>query len=146
MNALEKTVDLIAAITLMFLIPLLFYGSGKNLSRAILAGQAGEIFLRRVSTAGEITQPVWGEMELALLRCGCERYEIQRERSLYEPVTMSGIVVERIHVKSKEELLKEMLQGGKCQLQKGDRIKLTVYVADSPMIYYTCIRTGGNDL
>ena len=55
MNALEKVVDVLVSCLLLFLVPLVYYGGRTRVSQAILAGQAGENFLRRVSTAGEIT-------------------------------------------------------------------------------------------
>lgn len=145
MNALEKVVDLLAAVCLMFLIPIFYYGSGKQVSRAILAGQAGEYFLNRISTAGEITLPVWMEFENALERFGCDSFELQRERHLFEPSSEMGSVVERTYTESKEMLLLQVKEEGSYRLQKGDRIKLTLYVNEVPSVYYESVRTGATD-
>lgn len=142
MNALEKMVDLLAAFALLFLIPLLYYGSGKRMSQAMLAGQAGEHFLNTASTAGEITLPVWTEFENALERFGCEQYEIQRERYLFEPGQEIGTVIERVYIERKDALWETVKDEGRSRLRKGDRIKLTLYVNEIPAVYYETIRTG----
>ena len=142
MNALEKIVDLLAAITVMFLVPLLYYGSGKCVSQAMLSGQAGENFLARISTAGEITLPVLEELEHALLSCGCSRFDVQRQRRLFEPSTVEGDVIERIYTEEKEKMLERIHREGRLRLQKGDLVRLIVYVNDIPTMYSGCIRTG----
>jgi hypothetical protein len=144
-NALEKVVDLLVAVILMFLVPLLYYGSGIGVSRAILTGQTGENFLKRVSTAGEITLPVWNEMEDALRQYGCERLEVQWERRVYEPIGEDGVVAERVYTEYKERVEERLYQTGRIRLQKGDRIKLTLYVNDMPTVYYCTVRTGATD-
>jgi len=144
-NALEKVVDLLAAVVLLFLVPLLFYGGIRNVSRAMLAGQAGEAFLKRVGTAGEITLPVWEELEQALERYGCDGFEVRRERVLFEPLE-SGVTVERSDTLRQEELLEQLEMTGACRLLKEDRIWLTIYVNDVPTVYFTKVRTGAEGI
>lgn len=143
MNALERVTDLLAAVVLLFLLPLLYYGSGERILRAMTAGQAGENFLKRVSTAGEITLPVWRELEAALANCGCINFELQRERRLYEPVGKDGEVVEQTYIENRKGLQEEISAYGKSQLQQGDRLCLTLYVNDMPMLCGEYVRTGG---
>lgn len=145
MNALEKVVDLLMAISLMLLVPLLYYGSGKSVSQSVLAGQAGEAFLKRVSTAGEITQPVRKELERELELYGCEYYEIVRIRTLYEPGGDGRGVTEKEYVADKEALYKQIAEDGGCKLQNGDRLWLTLYLNEVPAIYYTTVRSGETD-
>lgn len=145
MNALEKIVDLVMAISLMFIVPLLYYSSGKNVSQSVLAGQAGEAFLKRVSTAGEITQPVRKELERELELYGCKQYEIVRIRTLYEPMANGKGVREREYVADKEVLYRQMEEDGRCKLQNGDRLWLTLYWNEVPAIYYTTVRSGETD-
>ena len=142
MNALEKVVDLLASVTILFLLPLLYYSSGIHVSQAILAGQAGENFLKRVSTSGNITLPVWKELEDTLARYGCTAYELQRERRLFEPVGEAGMVAERICTEEKDGLWKEVREEGKSRLQKGDRLRLILYVNEVPTMYCAFVRTG----
>lgn len=142
MNALEKVVDLLIAMILMFLIPLLFYGCGKRISQSVLAGQIGENFLHTVSTAGEITQPVWSELEKKLKLSGCMNFELQREYRLFEPGEEKGSVVIQNHTDGKEEMLGEIAKNGKYRLRKGDCLKLTIYLNDMPMVYCKYVRTG----
>lgn len=142
MNAWEKTVDVLIAVLLLFLIPLLYYGGGIRVSRAVLAGQASETFLRRVSTSGEITLPVWKELEDALTRYGCDGFELQRERVLYEPTGESGTVTECIYSENKAALFHQVLRAGKSRLQRGDRLYLTVTLDGIPTVYYDSVRTG----
>ena len=142
MNALEKVVDLLVAVTVLFLLPLLYYGSGMHVSKAVLAGQAGENFLTRVSTAGEITLPVWNELEYALNQYGAG-FSLQRERSLFEPSGEDETVVERVYTQEKEVIWKQMKEKGRSCLQAGDRLWLTIYVNGIPTVYRECVRTGG---
>lgn len=142
MNAPEKIVDLLALVCLLFLIPILYYGSRKNVSQAMMIGQAGERFLNTISTAGEITLPVWTEFESAMERFGCTEFQVQRDRYLYEPQEESGSVVKRVFPEQKESLLRQVKEKGRSRLIKGDRIKLTLYVREIPMVYYEWIRTG----
>ncbi len=144
MNALEKIVDLLAAACCLFLLPILLYGSGKRVCQAMFAGQAGEQFLNTISTSGEITLPVWLQFEHSLECFGCDGFWLQRERYVFEPGTEDGSVVERVYLKGREELLAEIQKEGSSRLRKGDRITLTLYVNEFPMVYSECIRTGGN--
>ena len=145
MNSLEKIVDLLAAVCLMFLIPFLYYGGAKLVSGVMMAGQAGETFLNRISTAGEITLPVWKELETVLESAGCEYFEIQRERSLFEPGSEKGTVVENIYVDSTEIVEGKVKQEGCYRLQKGDKIKLTFYMNEVPAVFYGTVRTGATE-
>lgn len=142
MNALEKVVDFLVSCLLLFLVPLLYYGGRTRVSRAILAGQAGETFLRRVSTAGEITLPVWQELERALLRCGCTRYEIRRVRSLFEPEGEDGAVAEKEYTADRERIHESIVAQGTSRLQSGDRLWLTLYINETPTVYFMSVRTG----
>lgn len=146
MNALEKWVDLLMTIVLLFLLPLLYYGSGRNVSAAILAGQAGENFLKRVSTAGEVTLPVWQELETALRRYGCRGFELQRERDLFEPVDLSGNVAEYTYTEDTTGIKRKLEENGCYRLLYGDRIKLVLYCTDIPTVYVTSVRTGATGL
>lgn len=144
MNGIEKMVDLLAAIVLLFLVPLLYYGSGTAISQTMLAGQAGENFLRRIGTSGEISLPVWLELETMLERYGCDEFELQRERSLYEPVQeQNGVVAESVYTEQKEEIREQVWEEGSYRLQKGDRMRLTLYINDIPTVYFSRVRTGG---
>ncbi|MBQ8800001.1 MAG: hypothetical protein IJZ55_10590 [Lachnospiraceae bacterium] len=143
MNALEKTVDLLGAIAILFLVPLLYYGGGKRMSEVMLAGQAGEHFLKCVSTAGEITQPVWKELGRALNQIGCDGYSIKRERFLFEPYGKEGEITECCYVKDTEEIERQVEESGQFVLQAGDRVWLTIVVNRIPTVYFTCVRTGG---
>ncbi|MGN1083784.1 MAG: hypothetical protein ACI4QX_02165 [Lachnospiraceae bacterium] len=142
MNALEKVVDFIAASILLFLVPLLYYGGRNRVSQAILAGQAGETFLKRVATAGEITLPVWGELEEALLQYGCVKYEIFWIRTLYEPEGEKGEVIEKKYTADREVIRESIMECGVCRLQNGDTLRLTLYVNEIPAVYFTTVRTG----
>lgn len=145
MNALEKVTDLLVAVVIMFLLTLLYYGSGTRMLRVITVGQTGENFLKRVSTAGEITLPVWNELETALSNSGCTDYEIQRERKLYKLMEETGKVTEQTYIANRKELREEIVSEGKSRLQQGDRLWLKLYVNDVPMIYCESVRTGGID-
>lgn len=142
MNALEKVVDFVAACALLFLIPLLYYAGRNRVSQAVLAGQAGETFLKRVSTAGEITLPVWEELERALFQFGCTEYKLCRIRTLYEPENMTGGVIERKYTADMEMLRENIMTKGASKLQSGDELWLTIYVNDIPAVYFTAVRTG----
>lgn len=142
MNALEKVVDFLVSCLLLFLVPLLYYGGRTRVSQAILAGQAGETFLRRVSTAGEITLPVWQELERALRRCGCTRYEIRRVRSLFEPEGEDGAVAEKEYTADRERIHESIVAQGTSRLQSGDRLWLTLYINETPTVYFMSVRTG----
>ncbi len=145
MNALEKVIDLLTAICLMFLIPLLYYGSGRQVSCAMLTGQAGEIFLNRISTAGEITLPVWTDFETSMTRFGCNDFELLRERSLFEKDDGTGAIVEKVYTESLSDLLIKVEQEGRYRLQKGDKIKLILYVNGIPTVLYEVVRTGATN-
>ncbi len=142
MNALEKVVDVLVSCLMLFLVPLLYYGGRTRVSQAILAGQAGENFLRRVSTAGEITLPVWQELERTLLHCGCTRYEIRRVRTLYEPEGEEGAVTEKEYTADKEKIYGSVMTNGTSRLQNGDQLWLTLYVNELPTVYFMSVRTG----
>lgn len=142
MNALEKIVDFIAACLLLFLVPLLYYGGRNRVSQAILAGQAGETFLKRVSTAGEITLPVWEELERSLLRCGCTEYKFRRVRTLYEPEKVTGGIMEKEYTADRETIRESIMTKGAGKLQNGDELWLTIYVNEIPAVYFTAVRTG----
>lgn len=141
MNALEKTVDVITVTILMFLLPLLYYGSRQQVAETVMAGQIGKNFLKRVSTVGEITYPVWKELEQELKHHGCTEYELERERKVYEP-TEDGTVWERIYCIGKEEIENELAEQGRFLLQKGDQICLVLHREGVPVIYYENVRTG----
>lgn len=141
MNAIEKIVDVITVTILMFLLPILYYGSRHQVAETVMAGQIGKSFLKRISTAGEITYQVWNELEQELEYYGCTKFELERERKLYEPME-DGTVWERTYCITKEEIEECLAEEGKCLLQKRDRIRLVLYRGSMPMIYYEIIRTG----
>ena len=142
MNALEKIVDLLIAVVLMFLVPVLYYSGKHQLSETIMAAQAGKHFLNRISVSGEITVPVWKELERNLAMYGCAEFSLQRERDLYEPTENPGEIVERTYCLEKEQIEKQIREQGACLLQKGDRMSLTIYREQAPMTYCEYIRTG----
>lgn len=141
MNALEKVVDVITVTLLMFLLPILYYGSRQQVSETVMAGQIGKSFLKRISTAGEITVPVWDELERELKRYGCTEIVLERERKLYEPAE-DGTVWERTYCMTKEEIEERLAEQGRCLLQKGDRMRLVLYRRTVPMVYCESVRTG----
>lgn len=144
MNALEKVVDLLVAVCVLFLIPLLYYGSGRRISQAMLVGQEGEHFLNTISTSGEITLPVWLQFQDTIKQFGCDTFEMRRERYVFEPGQEEGSVERRIYTVEKDMLLKQLLEEGSSRLRKGDRVTLTLYVNEIPMVYSERIRTGGD--
>lgn len=144
MNALEKVVDIVTVIILMFLLPILYYGSKHQVAETVMTGQIGKNFLKRVSTMGEITIPVWCDLERELKCYGCTEFELERQRKLYEPLE-DGTVWERTYCIRKEEIEKELEEQGRCLLQKGDRIRLVLHREGIPMIYYENVRTGATE-
>ena len=145
MNVPEKIADLLVVAVILFLFPLLYYGSIVNVSASVMAGQAGKNFLKRVSTAGEITLPVWKELEDTLHRCGCERFELRRERSLYERDSATGDMIEQKYSMEKASIEKQLAEQGSCPLLKGDWLRLVIEVNSAPILYLERIRTGVTD-
>ena len=143
MNALEKCLDMLVAIVILFLVPLLFYGGSSQILRSMSAGTVCENFLRRVSTAGEITLPVWKELEDSLERFGCEEFKVRREYTLWEPEEETGGVVGNRYSEEKDDLLEEIQTEGTAVLHKGDRLQVTFYIDDIPTVYYDVIRSEG---
>ena len=143
MNALEKCLDMLIAIAVLFLIPLLFYGGSVGVLRSMSAGTACENFLKRVSTAGEITMPVWKELEDTMGRFGCDTFELCREYTLWEPGSESGSVLKQCYVEETETLLQQIRNEGTVDLHQGDRLRVTFYINDFPMVYYDVIRSEG---
>ena len=143
MNALEKCVDMLVAIVIMFLVPLLFYSAGNHILQAVSAGEVCENFLKRVSTSGEITLPVWKELEEALGRFGCEEFRVRRKYTFWEPGVESGSAVERSYFEEKVALLEQMRTEGAVGLHKGDSLRVTVYIDDIPTVYYGIVRNEG---
>lgn len=141
MNALEKVVDVLTAVCLLFLIPLLYYQSGIVTARTVLMGEACEMFLKRVSTAGEITSGVWQELTRELAVYGCEKFELVRVRWLYEPDS-TGNVQRLEYVTEKEGISTQIAAAGKEELLQGDRLWLTVYVQGVPAVYSETVRSG----
>lgn len=141
MNALEKVVDVITVTLLMFLLPILYYGSRQQVAETVMAGQIGKSFLKRISTAGEITVPVWDELERELKHYGCTEIVLERERKLYEPAE-DGTVWERTYCMTKEKIEERLAEQGRCLLQKGDRMRLVLYQGTVPMVYCESVRTG----
>lgn len=111
------------------------------MAETVMACQTGKSFLKRISTAGEITVPVWRELKRELEHYGCTEFELERERRLYEPAE-DGTVWERTYCIEKEEIEECLAEQGRCLLHKGDRIRLVLYRGSMPMIYYENIRTG----
>ncbi len=142
MNAFEKLVDMLIAIALLFLLPLLYYSGGTHIAQAMLSGQATENFLMRISTAGEITLPVWSELEDSLSRYGCDTFDIKRERRLFEPTGEQGTIEERIYTVYKESLWEQVKIEGKSRLLKGDKVQITIYNNGIPSVYCEFVRTG----
>lgn len=143
MNAMEKTVDLLLCIGILFLMPLLYFDSQKHTLQAILLGQTAEAFLSQVSTEGEITAHAWTETERILLELGCGKYEIEREFYLYEPGD-DGEVLETVHWLTMEDIVERLEAKGTLRLQKGDTVHLLLYCGEVPAEYSTVIRTGGD--
>ncbi len=141
MNALEKVVDLLTVVCLMFLIPMLYYRSGSVMVRTTLMGEACEMFLRRVSTAGEITGGVWQELTRELTEYGDGNFELTRLRVLYEPDGAGGIQ-RREYMENKESISARIETDGKETLLQGDRLWLTVYVQGVPAVYSETVRNG----
>lgn len=145
MNGVEKVVDLLMAIGLMFLVPLLYYESVTNGMQAVFAGEAGERFLKQVSVAGEISEAVLADLEQELFCYGCERYELTRLRTLYEPDEENG--VKKIEsVADWRTLAAQIEENGSSCLQKGDKLWLTLYVNEIPAVYFATVRTGEEGL
>lgn len=145
MNVPEKLVDLLVVTVILFLFPLLYYGSITKASVSIMGGQAGKNFLKRVSTAGEITLPTWKELEDALHRCGCDSFDLRWERSLYERDNATGAVREQKYFLGKSSIEKQLAEQGRCPLLKGDCLRLVLYVNSTPILYFERVRTGATD-
>lgn len=143
MNALEKCLDMLLAVGIMFLLPLLFYSGGNRSLRTVFAGQACETFLRRVSTAGEITFPVWKELESALDRYGCDDFELCREYTLWEPGEVKGTVTEQYYIEGKEQLSELICTEGSAGLHKGDKLSLFFYINGFTMMCTDVVRSEG---
>ena len=141
MNALEKVVDLLAAICVMFLVPLLYYESSSAVLQTALLGETGEWFLKQISTSGELSGSVLREFERELEAYGCERYELIRTRVLYEPDGANS-VLEREYTAEKQALYLELEEKGTCSFLRGDKIRLVLYTREAPVVYYTTIRSG----
>ena len=144
MNALEKCVDMLIVIIIFFLLPLLFYGENTRMLHSMSAGAACESFLKRVSTSGEITLPVWKELEDLLEQFNCKKYEVQRTYTLWEPGTEIDSVVERCYSEEKETLVERIRTEGTVKLHKGDRLRVTFYIDEFPTVYYDVVRSEGN--
>ena len=142
MNALEKVVDLLTVIVILFFLPLLFYNGKQRNLETIMVGQRGKYFLNHVSVQGQITLPVWNELERQLAAYGCTEFSLYRERSVYEPTGNPGEIREKTYRLEKEEIEKQLREQGTCLLQKGDRLCLTLYKNQIPVKYYEYIRTG----
>ncbi len=145
MNAVEKLVDLLSAVCLLFLMPLLYYESVSGRLQASLAGVAGEQFLKQISVSGEITGAVLNQLEQELVRYGCDRYELVRLRNLYEPEEENG-VQRKVYTAQKEVLCEQIAKTGKSRLQKGDSVWLTLYFDEIPTVYFVRVRTGEGQL
>lgn len=143
MNALEKCFDMFITIAILFLIPLLFYSGSSEILCSVAAGAACENFLKRVSTTGEITLPVWKELENSLERFGCEEFLVRREFTLWEPATEIGSVSEQRYSMEKDDLLDQIYAEGVVGMHKGDRLQVTVYIDDCLAVYYGVIRSEG---
>lgn len=143
MNALEKCMDMLLAVTILFFIPLLFYSGGSRIIRSLSAGAACENFLKRVCTAGEITWPVWKELETALERYGCDEYELRRKYTLWEPGEKPGDVTEQCYTEEEEKLLETIRTEGVVSLHKGDKLRVICYIDDFPTVYYGVVRSEG---
>lgn len=144
MNALEKCLDMLIAIVIMFLIPLLFYSGGRQIMRSLSAGAACENFLKRVCTTGEITLPVWKELKVALEQYGCEEFGIRREYTLWEPGEEIDSVTEQCYIEEDETLLERIRTGDRVSLHKGDKLRVIFYINDFPTVYYDVVRSEGN--
>ena len=142
MNAMEKTVDLLLCVGILFLMPLLYFDSQRRTSQAILIGETTEAFLNRVSVEGEITLHAWRDLERMLRDLGCMQYEIQREYCLYEPGENGG-VLEMLYRLETGDIVGELERVGELQLRKGDTVRFIVYCGDIPAVYSSIIRTGG---
>ncbi|MBQ9767627.1 MAG: hypothetical protein IJW37_05960 [Lachnospiraceae bacterium] len=145
MNGAEKLIDLLTAVCLLFLVPLFYYRSVTIGMQAILAGEAGERFLKQVSVSGEITEAVLKAFERELAQYGCENYEMIRLRTLYEPDGEAG-VRKAEYVADKAGLCAEIAETGSSRLQKGDKLRLTLYVNEVPAVYFVTVRTGEESL
>jgi len=141
MNGLEKVVDLLVAVCLLFLTPLLYYEGVRNSIENAILKEAGERFLRRVSTAGEITEAVLKQLEWELWQCGCENYELVRERTLYEPEEEAGVRKVEV-IEDKKEIYMQVEEAGASKLQRGDKLWLTIYTRGVPSMYFETVRTG----
>ncbi len=141
MNALEKVFDLLTALTVLFLVPALYYFGGMKMSCTMLAGQTVESFMKRVSTAGEITLPVWMELEEKLNEFGCTEVSLRRERTLYEPVPGKREVLERIYIINTDEMLMQMSETGTSKLRRGDELWLSMDINKVPSVYHETIRS-----
>lgn len=142
MNAMEKAIDLLLCIGILFLIPLLYFDSQRRTLQAIFVGQTAEMFLNRVSVEGEITVHAITELERMLHELGNVQYEIQREYYLYEPGDRDK-VLETVHRMGTEDIVEELEMNGGVWLRKGDTIRLLLYCGEVPVMYSTSIRTGG---
>ena len=143
MNAFEKVFDMLVTVAILFLMPLLFYDGGSRVLCSVSAGEACENFFKRVSTSGEITLPVWKELQESLERFGCDAFEIQREYALWEPGEVQGSVVEQRYSIGQEELWEQIQTEGRVSLHKGDKLRMIVYVNNIPTVYYDIIRSEG---
>lgn len=143
MNALEKCLDMLLAIAIMFLLPLLFYYGETKMLRAVSVESACETFLKRVCTAGEITQPVWKELEAALEQYGCEEFGVRREYVLWEPGEETGSITERCYIEEEEMLLEKIRANEVVSLHTGDKLRVICYMDAFPTVYYGVVRSEG---
>lgn len=143
MNALEKCLDMLIAIAIMFLLPLLFYHGGYRIVRSVSAGVACENFLKRVCTTGEINYPVWKELADSLGRFGCEKFGVRREYILWEPGAEKGSVVEQRYREENDAILEDIRTEGIAVLHKGDSLQVIFYMDNIPTVYYDIVRSEG---
>lgn len=140
MNALEKLTDLFAACILLFMLPLLYYNEKMYLVQEMTAGKICEEFLSRCSLFGEIREEYLEDLERGLSACGCIKYEICGERTVY--LYGEGGVIMQYIKKDTDFFISRVREQKDIALIPGDFLSVTVYFHQTPTVYSIIVRSG----
>lgn len=142
MNALEKVVDILVTIVIMFLVPILFFRGQYRMIKAVSTGQYAESFLQRSSTQGKIPETHLYQLFQYFSSQSCEEISLKRIRTLSLPGELG---VKSVRVTSDTNaLFHEINRYKKISLIKGDILILSFRMDGCPVCYTEVIRRSGN--
>ncbi len=144
MNIYEKLMDMLIAICIMILFPVIYYNHKCELLQYEGIQRKMEDLIDTITTHGYLSLTMYEQFYTSIdtskdalsIRLEYEEFRMEPEYAATKPPTFTGKVLKYSYVVTEEEIRKELYEKGLFHLSAGGFIKVTVtFLKDNHTIY-----------